>query len=149
MIFLVSALFCTCWFPIHSIIFSLKFFKDFPHCSKGLYAIKAISHTLIFLNSMLNPFVYTIIGNSFQKKATEQKLRIQSYYSRSSFGNESVRSDLGRTLIGRKFDGSYSYNPNFLNSPNCTLNLKRSNKLKMLTSFVDKKNNNVLTTTTF
>lgn len=84
MIGLVSALFCFCWFPIHLIHFSLKFLKEFPVCSKLMYTIKALSHTFIYLNSMLNPFFYTIMGNSFQKKIIEQKVRLQSLYSRGS-----------------------------------------------------------------
>ncbi len=118
MIFLVSALFCTCWFPIHSIIFCLKFFRDFPHCSRALYAIKAISHTLIFLNSMLNPFVYTIIGNSFQKKAKEQKLRFKSLYDRSSIANASIRSGCVLRKRGTEINASHSFNKNLLASPN-------------------------------
>ena len=84
MIGIVSALFCFCWFPIHLIHFSLKFIKEFPVCSKLMYTIKALSHTFIYMNSMLNPFFYTIMGNSFQKKVIEQKVRLQSLYSRGS-----------------------------------------------------------------
>lgn len=80
----MTALFGFCWLPINTINFSLKFNDEFPYCSKLVYTIKAVSHTLTFLNSMLNPFFHTIIGNSFQKKASEQTIRLKSLYSRDS-----------------------------------------------------------------
>ena len=66
---MVTLLFTFSWMPIHAIHLAFKFFEDdFPIWSRGLYAFKAVAHTLTYTNSMLNPFFYTIIGNNFRKK---------------------------------------------------------------------------------
>ncbi len=107
MIGLVASLFCICWFPIHSIHFCLKFLKDFPVCSKLLFTFKALSHTFIYLNSMLNPIFYTIVGNNFRKKAFEQKSRLKSFYCDSNNNNNnntvnSLRNNKQRSLDSKK-----------------------------------------------
>ena len=104
MIGLVSTLFCLCWFPIHFIHFCLKFYKKFPVCSKFLYTIKAISHTFIYINSMVNPFFYTLLGNNFRKKANQQQTRIKLLYSRCQLADKNVnkRND--------SLDASLKYN---------------------------------------
>ena len=105
MIGLVSILFCLCWFPIHFIHFCLKFYKKFPICSKFLYTIKAISHTFIYINSMVNPFFYTLLGNNFRMKANQQQTRIKLLYSRCQLADKKVnkRSNSLDTSIKYKY----------------------------------------------
>ena len=67
MIALVTILFAFSWLPIHIIYLLLKFWPGFPKYNKSLYALKMIAHTLTYTNSMLNPFLYTIMGNKFRK----------------------------------------------------------------------------------
>ena len=59
----------------------LKFNLEYiNYCSKWLYAIKSFSHTLTFLSSMLNPFLYTIIGNNFRKQVNSTRQKYASKF---------------------------------------------------------------------
>lgn len=74
MIALVTILFAFSWLGIHVIHIWFKFFPEkFPLYSKPLYVFKAFTHTLTYLNSMLNPFFYTIAGANFRKKIFSRK----------------------------------------------------------------------------
>ena len=69
--------------------------------------IKTIAHTLTYINSMLNPFFYTIMGNNFRKQIVAQRAkystRLKSYYSRGSnsvqLNDNSTRSNMTRNNI--------------------------------------------------
>ncbi len=92
MIALVTILFGFTWLPLHSFLFAMKVLKCFPFGNSGLYTIKTLTHTLPYLNSMLNPFFYTIMGNNFRKKFSKKfssnnkskydsNTRFKSFYS--------------------------------------------------------------------
>ena len=125
MIGIVTLLFSMSWLPIHSIYFSLKFKKEFPVCSKLLYAVKSLAHTFTYLNSMLNPFFYTIVGNNFRKQVFEQKAKYSSrlksmYMWRSS--NNSDRRD--QRLNSANNVNSYELSRLVINNSNSMNNIK-------------------------
>ena len=103
MIALVTIMFGVTWAPIHCIHFAMKILKDFPFENQNLFALKCFTHTLTYLNSMLNPFMYTIMGNNFRKQAFAQKNRLKSYYTSRKSSNfphskaKSIRSKLNST----------------------------------------------------
>lgn len=94
MIALVTIMFGVCWLPIHAFHLALRFFHDrFPYNNNTLYIFKTAAHTLTFMNSMLNPFFYTIMGNNFRKQVFDQKVkyssRIKNFYNRNNSNNNS------------------------------------------------------------
>jgi hypothetical protein len=98
MIALVTILFGFTWLPLHSFLFAMKVFKCFPFGNSSLYTIKTLTHTLPYLNSMLNPFFYTIMGNNFRKKISKKfsnqnnnKYDSKSFYSHNKL-NGSVKN---------------------------------------------------------
>lgn len=101
MIALVTILFGVSWLPIHSFHFALKFFNNFPYDNNHLFAIKNLAHTLTYLNSMLNPFFYTIMGDNFRKQVFAQKAkyssRLKSYYPRTTRFSNSNSSSITKT----------------------------------------------------
>jgi hypothetical protein len=102
MIALVTMLFAFSWLPIHCIHVALKFLPDdFPIWSKGLFTFKAFAHTLTYTNSMLNPFLYTIIGNNFRKKycfGKRQNRRYSKIYF-SRFNNNNNNNNVETVSI--------------------------------------------------
>lgn len=69
MIALVTVMFGFSWLPIHSLHAALKFFPNsFPFENARLFTFKNVAHTLTYLNSMLNPFFYTMMGDNFRKQ---------------------------------------------------------------------------------
>lgn len=87
MIGIVSILFGLCWGPIHIIHIYLKFKENFNFCSRWLFAFKSMAHTLTFLNSMLNPFFYTIIGNNFRQQVNQQRQKYSSKHRSGKYRN--------------------------------------------------------------
>ena len=88
MIALVTMLFGFTWAPIHCFHFAMKIVKDFPFDNQKLFTIKTLTHTFTYMNSMLNPFLYTIMGNNFRKQVFAQKAKVstrfKSYYLRNN-----------------------------------------------------------------
>lgn len=97
MIGLVTLLFALCWLPIHCIHLALKFLPHkFPLWNKNLYIFKAFAHTLTFLNSALNPILYTICGQDFRKrfkfiKTKQSSLRSNIYFNNKTLNNSSFQ----------------------------------------------------------
>jgi hypothetical protein len=81
MIALVTIMFGVTWAPIHGMLFAMKILNDFPFHNQNLFAFKCLAHTLTYLNSMLNPFMYSIMGNNFRKQAFAQKKRLKTLYT--------------------------------------------------------------------
>jgi hypothetical protein len=91
MIAFVTILFGVSWLPIHCLHIAMKFFPNsFPFYSDKLYTFKNMAHTLTFMNSMLNPFFYTMMGNNFRKQIFARKpkysTRFKAYYTRAGSG---------------------------------------------------------------
>jgi hypothetical protein len=88
MIVMVTVLFGFNWLPIHCFHLAMKLYKDFPFASPSLFVFKTFTHTLPYLNSMLNPFFYSIVGNNFKKQVSAQKIkyssRLKSFYNRGN-----------------------------------------------------------------
>jgi hypothetical protein len=118
MIAFVTILFGVSWLPIHAFHIGLKFFPNsFPIWNESLFTIKNIAHTLTYLNSMLNPFFYTMMGNNFRKQVFTRRAKysnqLKTYYIRGNHsGNtnqnlnrvhknsrESANSTIGRLEI--------------------------------------------------
>lgn len=112
MIASVTILFGVSWLPIHSIYLTIKFWKNFPFYSDLMFLIKNIAHTLTYLNSMLNPFFYTIISNSFRINFNFKMSRYSTSYKMSS--NNFNRNS---TLMKRT-------------SPNCSMRQKNTGACK-------------------
>ena len=72
----------------------MKILKDFPFENQNLYALKTLAHTLTYLNSMLNPFLYTIMGDNFRKQAFAQKNRLKSYYTQRNKSTSLTNSNI-------------------------------------------------------
>jgi hypothetical protein len=101
MIAFVTILFGVSWLPIHAFHVGLKFFPNsFPIWSESLFTIKNIAHTLTYLNSMLNPFFYTMMGNNFRKQVFTRRAKysnqIKTYYIRGNHTTTSVNQNLNR-----------------------------------------------------
>jgi hypothetical protein len=91
MIGLVTLLFALCWLPIHCIYLALKFIPHkFPLWNKKLFMFKAFAHTLTFLNSALNPVLYTICGKDFRKRLTLRKTEQASIRSNNYFNKKTL-----------------------------------------------------------
>ncbi|CAF0775044.1 unnamed protein product [Brachionus calyciflorus] len=95
MIALVTILFGVTWLPIHCILLAMKFYDKFPYESDTLFVVKSIAHTLTYLNSMLNPFFYTIMSKSFKIKFVTRLSRY-SFTHKSSIvkGNQMYRGSM-------------------------------------------------------
>jgi len=61
----VSLCFALLWLPIHVINLWKLFSKSFPYTNL-MYIIKLAAHTLSYLNSSLNPFLYVLMGGKFK-----------------------------------------------------------------------------------
>lgn len=70
MVAAVVILFAISWLPIHLFNLCFTLMKDFPK-SQVTYDLKIFAHTLSYTNSCVNPFVYTIMGDSFRKAFRE------------------------------------------------------------------------------
>ena len=66
MVAVVVALFATFWLPIHVFRLWYKFDPNFPK-NQITYYYKIAAHTLSYANSVVNPFVYAILGDGFKK----------------------------------------------------------------------------------
>lgn len=99
MIASVTILFGFSWFPIHSIYFAYRFVKNFPVESDLLYLVKQIAHTLTYLNSMLNPFVYSILSDnfrlSFRFKMSRYSTNLKLNNNNLNFSSVRLRSSNG------------------------------------------------------
>lgn len=91
----------------------MKFWKNFPYEDDLLYLFKYIAHTLTFLNSMLNPFFYTM-GNSFRLNFGFKMSRYSTSYqsSKNNFNRASVlmKSGSKNESMRQKNTGAYRYN---------------------------------------
>lgn len=80
MIALVTILFGVSWLPIHGFHLAFRFLNNFPYENGTLFIFKTVAHTLTYMNSMLNPFLYTIMGNNFRKQIFAKKARYSSRF---------------------------------------------------------------------
>lgn len=126
MIGIVSILFGLCWGPIHIIHIYLKFKENFNFCSRWLFAFKSMAHTLTFLNSMLNPFFYTIIGNNFRSQVKQQR---QKYSSK--FRNKTRVPSLNVNNI------NYNSHHESIELNNAQNGLHKNNECKRLSFLID------------
>jgi len=104
MIALVTIMFGLAWAPIHCMHFAMKILKDFPFHNQNLFAFKCLAHTLTYLNSMLNPFMYSIMGNNFRKQAFAQKKRLKSYYTQRSKSQSLTNTSISQTMRKTKLN---------------------------------------------
>lgn len=70
MVAAVVFLFALSWLPIHVFNLCFTLMSNFPK-SQILFDFKIFAHTLSYTNSCVNPFVYTIMGDSFRKAFRE------------------------------------------------------------------------------
>lgn len=66
----VVILFAVTWLPIHLFQLCFNLMSDFP-MNQTMYNLKIFAHTLSYINSCVNPFVYTIMGDNFRKAFME------------------------------------------------------------------------------
>nr|QVN25221.1 kisspeptin-type receptor 4 [Asterias rubens] len=66
MVLTVVIVFAVCWLPVHVIQIWMEFDVNFPYTMATL-DFKAAGHALIYINSCANPFIYTFLGENFQK----------------------------------------------------------------------------------
>nr|QVK45766.1 G protein-coupled receptor [Proales similis] len=97
MIALCTILFGFNWLPIHGFHFAMKTFRNFPFWNPTWFVIKTVSHTFTYLNSLLNPFVYTIIGGEFRKSCTKNANRYSTCSTRAN-----ATKSLHQLTINRK-----------------------------------------------
>ena len=112
MIALVTIMFGVTWAPIHCVHFAMKILKDFPFGNHNLFAFKCLTHTFPYLNSMLNPFMYSIMGNNFRKQAFAQKKRLKTYYTQRNKNyiktNECIYQSINQNMRSKKINSTIS-----------------------------------------
>lgn len=111
MIASVTIIFGVSWLPIHSIYFAYRFSKNFPSDSDFLYLLKHIAHTLTYLNSMLNPFFYSIISDSFRLSFNFKMSRYSTNLklSNNNFNLSSVKLRPSNGSMYRQNNSYYRY----------------------------------------
>ncbi|XP_025096379.1 G-protein coupled receptor 54-like isoform X1 [Pomacea canaliculata] len=65
-VFAIVLLFAVTWLPIHVFNLCYVLIDPFPKTA-FLYSVKIMCHTLSYLNSCLNPFVYGFFGDGFRQ----------------------------------------------------------------------------------
>ena len=66
MVAVVVTVFATSWLPIHIFQLWMRFDDQFPY-SEATYIFKIIAHSCSYLNSCINPFVYSFLAEGFRK----------------------------------------------------------------------------------
>ncbi|XP_070210948.1 G-protein coupled receptor 54-like [Littorina saxatilis] len=66
MVFAVVLVFAVTWLPIHVFNLCLTLIDPFPR-TEVMYNVKIMCHTLSYLNSCLNPFIYAFLGDGFRR----------------------------------------------------------------------------------
>ena len=83
----VSLSFALLWLPIHVINLWKVFSESFPYTNL-IYIIKLIAHTLSYLNSCLNPFLYVLMGGKFK---THFSFKLGNF--KNPFTNNKMKQD--------------------------------------------------------
>ncbi len=147
MIALVTLLFGFTWLPLHSFLFAMKVLRCFPFGSSYLFTIKTLTHTLTYLNSMLNPFFYTIMGNNFRKKLCAEKIkyssRLKSRFSpkdNPNTGPASVYYTNSNKMVGRLSKCDFTTNAGARTRNSIQLNSNSSSNQEQIVLLNSKRN---------
>ena len=65
LVFIVVVTFAVCWFPIHCAQFISVFVQ--PKMTFALYVFKMFAHSFSYVNSALNPIIYSFMSDSFKE----------------------------------------------------------------------------------
>ena len=65
LVFIVVVTFALCWFPIHCVHFISEFVQ--PRKTFALYVFKIVAHCFSYVNSALNPIIYSFMSDSFKE----------------------------------------------------------------------------------
>lgn len=109
MVSVVVLVFGICWFP-HHLIFMWQSYGDFPY-NEGTIKLKAASLCLSYINSCLNPIIYSIMSENF-RKAMKKALQKCGADSPNLQGSGQGRGAPGIRLTPVTQHNHYHFQPN-------------------------------------